>query len=53
MPQTQTATPHADVLENGTEEALRRFRESVKSGRDWTEALLETIGEWRSARESV
>ena len=53
MPQTETATPGADVLENGTEEALRRFRESVKAGRDWTEALLETIGEWTLAEESV
>ena len=53
MPQTETATPHADVLENGTEEALRRFRESVKAGRDWTEVLLETIGEWTLAEESV
>ena len=53
MPQTQTATPGADVLENGAEEALRRFRESVKAGRDWTEALLETIGEWTLAEESV
>ena len=53
MPQTETATPRADVLENGTEELLRRFRESVKAGGDWTAALLQTIGEWTLAEESV
>ena len=53
MPQTETATPHANVLDSGTEETLRRFRESVKAGGDWTDALLEAIAEWTLAEESV
>ena len=53
MPQVETATPHADVLDSGTEETLRRFRESVKAGGDWTDALLDAIAEWTLAEESV
>ena len=53
MPQVETATPHADVLDSGTEETLRRFRESVKAGGDWTDALLDAIAEWTLAEESM
>ena len=53
MPQTQTHAPRVDALESSEGKALRRFREAVKGGRDWTEALLDTIAEWTLPEESV
>lgn len=53
MVRTVTDTPSADALESDEGAALQRFREAVKSGRDWLDALLEAIAEWTLPEERV
>lgn len=53
MARTVTDAPSADAVESDEGTALRRFREAVKSGRDWVDALLETIAGWTLPEERV
>lgn len=41
----------AEAATPGDAEAIRYFRESLRTGRDWFPALLEAIGLWTSAEE--